>query len=199
MNGTTTVSLVGVGGQGILLAAAILAETAAAEGLDVKASEVKGMAQRGGSVLSTVRFGSKVWSPVARHAEVVIATEALEGHRALGMLAPRGTLVCAVTTRIMPGSVLRHEDAYPDDLAEAAAASGVRLLAVDAEGLAREAGTLRAVNVALLGAASAVLPLAGASWERGLERAVPAKILAVNQRAFALGRDAVAGEETPAV
>ncbi len=69
MNGTTTVSLVGVGGQGILLAAAILAETAAAEGLDVKASEVKGMAQRGGSVLSTVRFGSKVWSPVARHAD----------------------------------------------------------------------------------------------------------------------------------
>ena len=66
MNGTTTVSLVGVGGQGILLAAAILAETAAAEGLDVKASEVKGMAQRGGSVLSTVRFGSQVWSPVAR-------------------------------------------------------------------------------------------------------------------------------------
>ncbi len=99
MNGTTTVSLVGVGGQGILLAAAVLAETAMAEGLDVKASEVKGMAQRGGSVLSTVRFGARVWSPVARHAEVVIATERLEGQRALGLLAPRGALVCA-TTRI---------------------------------------------------------------------------------------------------
>ena len=84
MNGTTTVSLVGVGGQGILLAAAILAETAAAEGLDVKASEVKGMAQRGGSVLSTVRFGDKVWSPVARHATMAStkdsATASIESH-----------------------------------------------------------------------------------------------------------------------
>ena len=195
MNGTTTVSLVGVGGQGILLAAAILAETAAAEGLDVKASEVKGMAQRGGSVLSIVRFGAKVWSPVARYADVVIATEALEGHRALGMLAPRGTLVCAATTRILPGSVLRHEDEYPDDLAEAASARGVRLLAVDAEGLAREAGTLRAVNVALLGAASTALPFSQESWRRGLAAAVPAKILEVNERAFALGRESVDEED----
>jgi len=195
MNGTTTVSLVGVGGQGILLAAAILAETASAEGLDVKASEVKGMAQRGGSVLSTVRFGDTVWSPVARHAEVVIAMELLEGHRGLGLLAPRGTLVCAITTRIVPGSVLRRQDEYPDDLPAAAAARGVRLIAVDAEALAREAGTLRAVNVALLGAASTVLPFAASSWQRGLAAAVPGKILEVNQRAFALGRGAVSNEE----
>ena len=195
MNGTTTVSLVGVGGQGILLAAAILAETASAEGLDVKASEVKGMAQRGGSVLSTVRFGDTVWSPVARHAEVVIAMELLEGHRGLGLLAPRGTLVCAITTRIVPGSVLRRQDEYPDDLPAAAAACGVRLIAVDAETLAREAGTLRAVNVALLGAASTVLPFAASSWQRGLAAAVPGKILEVNQRAFALGRGAVSSEE----
>ncbi len=195
MNGTTTVALVGVGGQGILLAAAILAETAVAEGLDVKASEVKGMAQRGGSVLSTVRFGDRVWSPVARHADVVIATELLEGRRALDLLGPHGTEVCAVTTRIVPGSVLRREDEYPDDLAEAAAARGVRLIAVDAEGLARRAGTARAVNVALLGAASAVLPFSEDAWRRGLAASVPAKILAVNERAFALGRHAVSSEE----
>ncbi len=195
MNGTTTVSLVGVGGQGILLAAAILAETAAAEGLDVKASEVKGMSQRGGSVLSTVRFGTNVWSPVARHADLVIATELLEGHRGLALLAPQGTLVCAVTTRIVPGSVLRREDEYPHDLPAAAAARGVKLIAVDAEALAREAGTLRALNVALLGAASTVLPFAAASWQRGLAAAVPGKILEVNERAFALGRDAVSNEE----
>jgi indolepyruvate ferredoxin oxidoreductase, beta subunit len=195
MNGTTTVSLVGVGGQGILLAAAILAETASAEGLDVKASEVKGMAQRGGSVLSTVRFGERVWSPVARHADVVIATELLEGRRGLDILAPRGTLVCATTTRIVPGSVLRGEDEYPADLIEAAAAHGVRLVAVDAEALAREAGTARAVNVALLGAASVVLPFSEESWRRGLAAAVPAKILEVNERAFGLGRDAVTIEE----
>ena len=193
MNGTTTVSLVGVGGQGILLAAAILAETAFAEGLDVKASEVKGMAQRGGSVQSTVRFGANVWSPVARYADVVIATELLEGHRGLGLLAPQGTLVCATTTRVMPGSVLRCEEEYPDDLP--AAARGARLIAVDAEALARAAGTVRAVNVALLGAASAVLPFSAASWRRGLAAAVPAQILAVNERAFALGRGAVSNEE----
>jgi len=195
MNGTTTVSLVGVGGQGILLAAAILAETASAEGLDVKASEIKGMAQRGGTVLSTVRFGENVWSPVARHAEVVIAMELLEGCRGLGLLAPQGTLVCATTTRIVPGSVLRREEEYPDDLPAAAAARGVRLIALDAEALAREAGTLRAVNVVLLGAASAVLPFAAMSWQRGLAAAVPAKILEVNERAFALGRGAVTSEE----
>jgi indolepyruvate ferredoxin oxidoreductase, beta subunit len=196
MKGVTTVSLVGVGGQGILLGAAILAQTAAAQGLDVKASEVKGMAQRGGSVLSTVRFGPQVWSPVSRHADVVLATELLEGRRGLELLQPGGTLACAVTTRILPGSVLRGEQLYPEqqELRDAAAARGVRLLAIDAEGLAREAGSARAVNVALLGAAAAVLPFTDDAWARGLAAAVPAKILDVNQRAFALGRAAVSEE-----
>jgi indolepyruvate ferredoxin oxidoreductase, beta subunit len=195
VNGTTTVMLVGVGGQGILLAAAILAETAAGAGLEVKASEVKGMAQRGGSVMSTVRFGAHVWSPVSRHADVVVATELLEGIRGLDLLGARGTMVCAHTTRITPGSVLRREEEYPDDLAGLAATRGVRLLAVDAEAVAGAAGSLRAVNVALLGAASTVLPFGEAQWERGIETAVPAKILEINQRAFALGRAAVASQE----
>ena len=188
---TTTVALIGVGGQGILLAASILAEAASAEGLQVKASEVHGMAQRGGSVVSTVRFGRAVFSPVFRHPDYVLATELLEGFRGLEMLGDRGTLVCAATTRILPGSVLRREEPYPEDLAAAAQARGVRLLAVDAEGLARDAGTARAVNVALLGAASTTMPFAAGSWQRGLERAVPAKILAVNEKAFSLGRASV--------
>lgn len=195
MNGTTTVSLVGVGGQGILLGAAVLAATAAGAGLEVKGSEVKGMAQRGGSVLSTVRFGERVWSPVAPRADVVIATELLEGIRGLDLLGAHGTLVCATTTRIRPGSVLRHEEDYPDDIAGAAELRGVRLLAVDAEGLAREAGTIRAVNVALLGAASVVLPFSEDQWRHGLEAAVSAKVLDVNLRAFELGRAAVASQE----
>lgn len=149
------------------------------------------MAQRGGSVLSTVRFGAKVFSPVFRHPDYVLATELLEGFRGLDMLREGGTLVCAATTRILPGSVLRREEPYPEDLAAAAKARGVRLLAVDAEGLARQAGTARAVNVALMGATSTVLPFAAESWQRGLERAVPAKILAVNEKAFVLGRDSV--------
>ena len=198
MSGVTTVSLVGVGGQGILLGAAIIAETASAAGLRVKTSEVHGMAQRGGTVVSTVRFGELVWSPVSRHADFVIATELLEGHRGLALLAPGGVLICATTTRISPGSVLRREQVYPEDLRAAADARGVRLIAVDAEALAREAGALRAVNVALLGAASAVMPFDAAAWQRGLVAAVPAKILEVNERAFALGRDVVHGEETRA-
>jgi len=188
---TTTVALIGVGGQGILLAASILSEAASAEGLEVKASEIHGMAQRGGSVVSTVRFGTQVFSPVFRHPDYVLATELLEGFRGLDMLVDGGVLVCATTTRIPPGSVLRREEAYPHDLGAAAEARGVRLLAADAEGLAREAGTARAVNVALLGAASTVIPFAVESWQTGLERAVPAKIFAVNERAFMLGRDSV--------
>ncbi len=195
LNGATTVSLVGVGGQGILLGAAVIAETASRTGLQVKASEVKGMAQRGGSVLSTVRFGAHVWSPVSRRADVVIATELLEGIRGLDLLGSRGALVCAASTRITPGSVLRREQEYPDDLASAARRRGVRLLAVDAESLAREAGTSRALNVVLLGAASAVLPFAADEWRVGLEAVVPAKILDVNLRAFELGRASVSDRE----
>jgi indolepyruvate ferredoxin oxidoreductase beta subunit len=197
VNGIGTVALAGVGGQGILLAAAVLAETAAAEGLDVKASEVKGMAQRGGSVRSTVRFGSQVWSPVSPHADVVIATEELEGYRALETIVPGGTLVYSATTHILPGSVLRGEEEYPGDLAAFAAARDVRVLSVDAEALAREAGSARAVNIALLGAASTVLPFSAESWRAGLTAAVPARILAVNERAFALGRDAAHQEVAP--
>jgi indolepyruvate ferredoxin oxidoreductase beta subunit len=194
VSAVTTVALIGVGGQGVLLAASVIAETAAAEGLHVKASEVHGMAQRGGSVVSTVRFGEHVWSPVSpHHADVVIATEVLEGHRGLSLLEPGGALVCAATTRIAPGGVLRGEEEYPVDLEGAAAARGVRLVAVDAEGLAREAGTARAINVVLLGAASVMLPFGERSWQRGLKAAVPTKILEVNQRAFALGRSTAGG------
>lgn len=194
MNGVVTVSLAGVGGQGIILAAAIVAQAAMAEGYDVKTSEVHGMAQRGGSVISTVRYGKQVWSPVSPRADIVIATELLEGRRALGLLADKGALVYATTT-IAPGGVLRGEKAYPDDLLEAAGARLIQLVAVDAEGLARKAGTVRAANVALLGAATHVLPFGSRAWEQSLEWAVPAKILEVNQRAFALGREAAAATQ----
>jgi indolepyruvate ferredoxin oxidoreductase, beta subunit len=194
VNGTTTVSLVGVGGQGILLAAAVLANAALTQGLDVKASEVKGMAQRGGSVLSTVRFGADVASPVAARADLVIATELLEGRRALRIVHPDGTLVCSQAT-IAPGSVLRREAEYPDDIEQAAAERHVRLLMLDADELARQAGTLRAANIVLLGAASASLPFSESAWEQSLALTIPAKILDLNRRAFALGREAGLGQE----
>jgi indolepyruvate ferredoxin oxidoreductase beta subunit len=194
VNGVATVSLAGVGGQGIILAAAIVAQAAMAAGFDVKTSEVKGMAQRGGSVVSTVRYGKQVWSPVSPRADVVIATETLEGRRALDLLADKGTLVYA-TTVIAPGSVLRGEKAYPGDLVETARARQIQLIAIDAEALAREAGSVRAANVALLGAATHALPFGSAAWERALELAVPARILELNRQAFALGREAGAPTE----
>jgi len=197
VSGVTTVSLVGVGGQGILLATAVLAEAAIAEGYDVKASEVKGMSQRGGSVLSWVRFGDLVWSPVARHADLVIGIELLEGRRGLDLLEPGGTLVCAVTTRIAPGSVLRREAEYPNGLAAAAAERHVRLIPVEAAELARRAGAERAANVVLLGAASNVLPFSEAAWRQALRAVVPSRILEVNQRAFVLGRGAGSEEAQP--
>jgi indolepyruvate ferredoxin oxidoreductase beta subunit len=192
----TTVNLAGVGGQGIILGAALLARAALEDGYDVKASEVKGMAQRGGSVVSTVRFGARVYSPLALHADVVIATELLEGRRAFDTLVARGTMVCS-TTRIPPGSVLRGEQEYPDDIAMEACRRGVHLVLVDAEELARSAGTARAANVALLGAASAVLPFGETAWRTALEDVLPAKILAVNQSAFARGREAVGAPAQP--
>ncbi|HJW74448.1 MAG TPA: indolepyruvate oxidoreductase subunit beta [Thermoleophilia bacterium] len=194
MSDVTTVDLAGVGGQGIILGAALLSRAALLEGYDVKASEVKGMAQRGGSVVSTVRFGRRVLSPIALTADIVIATELLEGRRALAVLVPRGTMVCA-TTRIAPGEVLRGEEDYPDDIEQEARRAGVRLLLVEAEELASRAGTVRAANVALLGAASAVLPFGEAAWRTALEEVLPATILAVNLTAFALGRESV---QTPA-
>jgi indolepyruvate ferredoxin oxidoreductase beta subunit len=190
----TTVDLAGVGGQGVILGAALLSRAALLEGYDVKASEVKGMAQRGGSVVSIVRFGRRVLSPIVRSADLVIATELLEGRRALAALVRRGTMICA-TTRIAPGGVLRAEEDYPEDIEEEARRAGVRLLLVEAEDLARRAGTVRAANVALLGAASAVLPFGEAAWRTALQEVLPAKILAVNLVAFALGRDSV---DTPA-
>lgn len=193
MNGVTTVSLAGVGGQGIIVGAAVLANAAMLAGLDVKASEVKGMAQRGGSVVSTVRFGLQVWSPVAPHADVVIATEFLEGRRTLDLLSAGGVLIFS-TTMIAPGSVLRGEKDYPSDIEAAAAARGVRSLGLDAEALAGEAGTVRAANVTLLGAASTVLPFEDEHWQEALRLVFPAKILDVNRRAFELGRDAISQE-----
>ncbi len=196
MNGTTTVSLVGVGGQGVLLGAAVLAETAAGAGLEVKASEVKGMAQRGGSVLSTVRFGDHVWSPVGPHADVVIATELLEGIRGLDLLGPEGRWSAPHTTRITPGQRAAARGGLPGRPRRRGgrARPPARHRRRRGRRAARRA-PLRAVNVALLGAASTVLPFTAEQWRRGLEAAVPAKILEVNLRAFDLGRAAVASQE----
>jgi indolepyruvate ferredoxin oxidoreductase beta subunit len=189
--GVTTVMLAGVGGQGTILAGDVLAKVAVAEGHEVKLSEVHGMAQRGGSVDTVVRFGEEVFSPVVDRgmADHLIAFEIIEGARALPYLRPDGRLV--VNRRMVaPMPVLIGDLAAPEDLESALTAEGAVFL--DAEALACEAGSPRSANVVLLGAASYGLPFAEETWMSVIEGRVPPKTVDANLRAFALGRDACA-------
>lgn len=187
----TTVVLAGVGGQGTILAGDVLAKVAMAEGYDVKLSEVHGMAQRGGSVDTVVRFGEEVFSPVADvgSADHLIAFEMIEGARRLPQLAPGGRLV--VNRRVIaPLPVLIGDLPEPEDLEAALAAEGAVFL--DAEVLACEAGSPRSANIVLLGAASYGLPFAEETWRRVISGRVPPATVEANLKAFALGRDACA-------
>ncbi|MDO8881144.1 MAG: indolepyruvate oxidoreductase subunit beta [Coriobacteriia bacterium] len=189
--GVTTVVLAGVGGQGTILAGDVLAKVAVAEGHEVKLSEVHGMAQRGGSVDTVVRFGEEVFSPVVDRgmADHLIAFEIIEGARTLPYLRPGGRLV--VNRRMVaPLPVLIGDLPAPEDLEQALVAGGAVLL--DAEALACEAGSPRSANVVLLGAASYGLPFAEATWTSVIEERVPPKTVEANLRAFALGRHACA-------
>lgn len=188
---TTTVVLVGVGGQGTILAGDVLAKVAVAEGMDVKLSEVHGMAQRGGSVETFVRFGETVFSPVVDPgmADHLIAFEMTEAARTLTYLRPGGTLV--VNRRTVDSlPVLIGDMPAPEGLEEVLAGEGGIFL--DAEALACEAGSPRSANIVLMGAASYALPFEVPTWERVISDRVPSKTVEANLRAFHLGRDACA-------
>src|SRR5512134_3946118 len=151
----TNILLVGVGGQGILLASEILAETFMLAGFDVKKSEIHGMSQRGGSVVSHVRFGREVCSPTVPEGEgdILFGFELLEAYRCLSLLRP-GAKVVVNDYRIPPPSVLLGQTTYPDDLAERIRARFTDTLLVDGLHLAQQAGDARAANTVLLGAVS---------------------------------------------
>ena len=186
---TTSVVLAGVGGQGILLASAVVAKAAAFSGLDVKTNEVHGMAQRGGSVLAQIRFGARVYSPlVARGtADALGALEALEGLRMMDYLAPGGLAVVS-TQRIMPITVSTEGAVYPEDITERLSSAFPRLALLDAAGIALKLGNLRAANVAVLGALSTGLELPLENWHRALEASVRPQFVELNLQAFAEGR-----------
>ncbi|MDZ4166581.1 MAG: indolepyruvate oxidoreductase subunit beta [Coriobacteriia bacterium] len=187
----TTVVLAGVGGQGTILAGDVLAKVAVAEGHDVKLSEVHGMAQRGGSVDTAVRFGECVYSPVVDPgvADHLIAFEMIEAARALRFLRRGGCLV--VNRRVVaPLPVLIGDLPAPPDLEPALATGGA--IFIDAEALACEAGSPRSANIVLLGAASYRLPFAEQTWQRIIEERVPPKTVEANLRAFRLGSEACA-------
>ncbi len=185
----TNILLVGVGGQGILLASEILSETCMLAGFDVKKSEIHGMSQRGGSVVSHVRYGAEVFSPIVPEGEgdILFGFELMETCRSLGLLKP-GAAVVANDLKIAPPSVLMGQETYPEGLVERISAQFPDFLLVDGQKLAIEAGNPRAANTALLGAVSKRLDIAEQYWLKALEKMVPRKALEVNQKAFLMGR-----------
>ena len=185
----TNILLVGVGGQGILLASEILAETFMLAGFDVKKSEIHGMSQRGGSVVSHVRFGREVSSPTVPDGkgDILFGFELLEAYRCLPLLRP-GAEVVVNDYRIAPPSVLLGQAAYPEDIPARIRGRFPDFLLVDGLHLAQEAGDVRAANTVLLGAVSKRLAIAEPVWQQALEKMVPSKALEVNRKAFAMGR-----------
>lgn len=185
----TNILLVGVGGQGILLASEILSEAFMLAGFDVKKSEIHGMSQRGGSVVSHVRYGKVVHSPIVPEGEgdILFGFEILETYRSLPLLKKGGTVV-ANDLRIPPPAVLLGQETYPADLPEKIAAQFPDFLLMDGQKLAAEAGNVRAANTVLLGAVSKRLDIAEECWQKALKKMVPDKALDVNIKAFQLGR-----------
>lgn len=184
------VLLVGVGGQGTILASKILCAAAISIGYDLKMSEIHGMAQRGGSVVTQVRLGEKVNSPMVEKgcAEVILAFEQLEGLRWLPYLKKGGTMIVNKQT-ISPVPVLAGLAEYPANVLEYIEQKVPGAVLLNALGKAIECGNAKAANVVLLGALASRLPIPLANWEKTLEETVPPKFLEVNQKAFKAGYD----------
>jgi indolepyruvate ferredoxin oxidoreductase beta subunit len=186
-----------VGGQGGLLATGVLALMLEAPGLVVKTSEVHGMAQRGGSVISFVRRGRGAFPPLVDRgqADVVLGLELLEAVRALPFLKPGG-LVVANTQQVMPVPVLTGQSRYPSDLAERLRAAAGRLILAPAGEIAAELGTARVANVVCLGALAACADWPEAAWRQAISGAVPPRTVSLNLAAFerglAVGREQLA-------
>lgn len=182
-----SIMIVGVGGQGTLLASRILGNTVINEGYDVKVSEVHGMSQRGGSVVTYVKFGDKVYSPIIDlgEADIILAFEQLEAYRALPYLKKGGRMI-ANTQKMNPMPVITGAAQYPDDILDKIAEKA-DLVSVDALELAERAGNIKAVNVALIGVMAKNTDISYEKWVETIKTTVPPKFLDVNLRAFELG------------
>lgn len=181
------IMIVGVGGQGTLLASRILGNAVISEGYDVKVSEVHGMSQRGGSVVTYVKYGEKIYSPIIDQgeADIILAFEMLEAYRALPYLKKDGIMI-ANTQNIDPMPVITGAAEYPSDIAEKISAKA-NLKAVDALSLANEAGNSKAVNVVLIGVIAKNTDISYERWIETIKTTVPEKFLDVNLKAFDLG------------
>ena len=187
---TKNIMIVGVGGQGSLLASKLLGNLLMDAGYDVKVSEVHGMSQRGGSVVTYVRYGDHVFSPVIDkgEADYIISFELLEAARWLPYLKPGGKIITN-TQQIDPMPVITGAAEYPSGLSEKIASSGADIDVFDALSLAEEAGSSKAVNIVLMGRLSKYFSLPEEKWVNAIEKSVPPKFHDMNLRAFTLGRN----------
>lgn len=189
---TKNIMIVGVGGQGSLLASKLLGHLLLSEGYDVKVSEVHGMSQRGGSVVTYVRFGEKVYSPIIDkgEADFIVSFEKLEAARYIEYLKENGRVVVN-TQETDPMPVITGAAVYPENLVEKMQALGIHVDAMDCLSLAEAAGSAKAVNIVLMGRLSRYFDISVEKWQKAIEECVPAKFVELNQKAFILGR----GEE----
>ena len=183
--------IVGVGGQGSLLASKLLGRLLLTKGYDIKVSEVHGMSQRGGSVVTYVRFGDKVYSPIIDRGEAdfIISFELLEAARYTEYLKAGGRIITN-TQEINPMPVITGAASYPESLDTKMEAAGINIDAFDALSLAEEAGNAKAVNLVLMGRLSNYFDFTDDEWMNAIEQSVPAKFLELNKKAFLLGREA---------
>ena len=188
---TKNVMIVGVGGQGSLLASKLLGRLLMSRGYDIKVSEVHGMSQRGGSVVTYVRFGHKVYSPVIDkgQADFIVSFELLEAARWTSYLKPEGKIIVN-TQQINPMPVIIGAAEYPENLAQKMVDAGLNVDAMDALSLAEQAGNAKAVNLVLMGRLSRYFDIPEEEWMAAIEQSVPPKFLELNKKAFTLGRDA---------
>ena len=184
---TKNIMIVGVGGQGTLLASRILGNTVIGEGYDVKLSEVHGMSQRGGSVVTYVKYGKEVYSPIIGEgeADIILAFEMLEAYRALPYLKKGGVMI-ANTQNISPMPVITGAMQYPENIA-GKLSEKINLVKVDALQKAKEAGNIKAVNVVLIGVMAKNTDISYDKWVETIKTTVPEKFLEANLKAFDLG------------
>ena len=186
---TTNIMIVGVGGQGSLLASKLLGRLLVGEGYDVKVSEVHGMSQRGGSVVTYVRYGDKVYSPIIDRGEAdfIISFEMLEAARYAEFLKPDGKIIVN-TQQIDPMPVITGAMEYPASALDNLSRAGVSVDAIDALAPAVEAGSPKAVNIVLMGRLSKSLPIPVEKWLEAISDTVAPKFVEMNKKAFLLGR-----------
>lgn len=191
-NNVKNIMIVGVGGQGTLLASRLLGNAIMAQDFDVKVSEVHGMSQRGGSVVTYVRYGDEVLSPVIDlgQADFIVSFEQLEAARWISYLKKGGTLITS-TQRLDPMPVITGQAIYPTEIIEKIKAKGINVVDIDALTLAEQAGSSKATNVVLMGVLSKLLGFSSSIWDKAITDCVPAKFLEINKNAFTLGLSAI--------